>query len=45
MQMRKKSLAKQGLDIKKHRERMNLIDENGHDIEDNFKDPQSSTYL
>ncbi len=30
---------KQGLDIKKHRQRMNLIDENGHDIEDNFKDP------
>lgn len=31
--------SKQGLDIVKHRERMNLIDENGHDIEDNFKDP------
>ena len=30
---------KQDLDIKKHRERINLIDENGHDIEDNFKDP------
>lgn len=30
---------KQGLDIRKHRERMNFIDENGHDIEDNFKDP------
>lgn len=30
---------KEGLDITKHRERMNYIDENGHDIEDNFKDP------
>ncbi|MGJ5638420.1 type I restriction endonuclease subunit R [Bacillus altitudinis] len=29
----------EGLDFKKHRERMNHIDENGHDIEDNFKDP------
>jgi type I restriction enzyme R subunit len=34
-----KKFKEQGLDIKKHRERMNLIDENGHDIEDNFKDP------
>lgn len=31
--------AKYGLGIKKHRERINHIDENGHDIEDNFKDP------
>lgn len=31
--------TKYGLDIKKHRERINHIDENGHDIEDNFKDP------
>ena len=31
--------SKQGLDIKPHRQRMNYIDENGHDIEDNFKDP------
>ena len=30
---------KYGLDIKKHRERINHIDANGHDIEDNFKDP------
>lgn len=30
---------KEGLDFKKHRERMNKIDDNGHDIEDNFKDP------
>ena len=30
---------KEGLDIKKHRQRMNLVDDNGYDIEDNFKDP------
>lgn len=29
-----------GLDIKKHREEMNRIDENGNDIEDRFKDPE-----
>ena len=29
----------EGLDIKKHRKRMNDTDENGFDIEDNFKDP------
>lgn len=31
--------TKYGLDIKKHRSRINSIDENGYDIEDNFKDP------
>ncbi|MBF2468042.1 type I restriction endonuclease subunit R [Listeria welshimeri] len=31
----------EGLDFKQHRERMNLIDGNGHDIEDNFKDPNN----
>ena len=31
--------TKEGLDINKHRQRMNQIDDNGHDIEDNFKDP------
>lgn len=31
--------TKCGLDIKKHRERINHIDANGHDIEDNFRDP------
>lgn len=31
--------AEQGLHIKQHRERMEAIDEHGHDIEDNFKDP------
>ncbi len=30
---------KEGLDIRKHRDRMNAIDDNGQDIEDNFKDP------
>lgn len=30
---------KERLDISKHRTRMKFIDENGHDIEDNFKDP------
>lgn len=28
----------EGLEIKKHRDRINQIDENGHDLEDNFKD-------
>lgn len=31
--------TKYGLDIKRHRERIDFIDANGHDIEDNFKDP------
>lgn len=31
----------EGLDFKQHRERMNHIDGNGHDIEDNFKDPNN----
>lgn len=31
--------AKKGLDIKPHRQRMNALDEHGHDIEFNFKDP------
>ncbi len=30
---------KQGLSVVKHRERMAVLDENGFDIEDNFKDP------
>lgn len=30
---------KKGLDIKPHRQRMNALDEHGHDIEFNFKDP------
>ena len=34
--------AKQKLDIKPHRDRMNKVDEHGHDIEYNFKDPERS---
>lgn len=34
-----KKFAKQKLDIKVHRDRMNRIDANGHDVEHNFKDP------
>ncbi len=37
--------ARQGLDIKPHRERMNAVDANGHDIEDNFKDPNHELQL
>ena len=36
-----KKFAKQELDIKPHRDRMNRIDENGHDIEYNFKEEPS----
>lgn len=35
----------EGLSIKPHRKRMNKIDENGFDIEDNFKDPENSLQL
>jgi hypothetical protein len=34
-----KKFAKQQLTIKPHRERMNTVDEHGHDVEYNFKDP------
>lgn len=37
--------AKQGLDNKPHRERMNKLDEHGHDIECNFKDPEHPLQL
>lgn len=36
----KEKFKKEGLNISKHRERMDFIDENGHDVEDNFKDPE-----
>lgn len=36
---------KENLDIKPHRERMKKIDENGKDIEDNFKDPEHPLQL
>lgn len=35
----------QKLDIKPHRERMNRLDEHGHDIEYNFKDPEHPLQL
>ncbi len=35
-----KKFAGKGLSIRPHRDRMNLIDENGADIEDNFKDAE-----
>jgi type I restriction enzyme, R subunit len=34
-----KKFAKQKLDIKPHRERMTKLDEHGHDVEYDFKDP------
>ena len=36
-----KKFQKEGLTIKPHVQRMSAIDENGKDIEDNFKDPKS----
>ena len=40
-----KKFAKQGLDIKPHRDRMNKVDEHGHDVEYNFKDPEHPLQL
>lgn len=40
-----KKFAKQKLDIKPHRDRMNRLDEHGHDVEYNFKDPESPLQL
>lgn len=37
--------AKKKLDIKPHRQRMNALDEHGHDIEYNFKDPEHPLQL
>ena len=37
--------AAEGLSIKPHRDRMNNVDENGFDIEDNFKDPNNPLQL
>ena len=37
--------AKQDLDIKPHRDRLNEIDEEGHDIEYQFKEPENSLRL
>jgi len=40
-----KKFADQKLDIKPHRARMNKLDAHGHDIEYNFKDPESPLQL
>jgi len=40
-----KKFAKQKLVIKTHRDRMNRVDENGHDVEYNFKDPANPLQL
>lgn len=37
--------AKEGLDIKIHRKRLQTPDENGHDVEDKFKDPHDPLRL
>lgn len=37
--------AEKGLSIKPHRDRINQVDENGFDIEDNFKDPSNPLQL
>ena len=41
----KKKFAAEGLDINHHRERMNLADANGLDVEHNFKDPEHPLQL
>ncbi|NLB82275.1 MAG: type I restriction endonuclease subunit R, partial [Clostridiaceae bacterium] len=40
-----KKFSAEGLSVKLHRKRMNRIDENGFDIEDNFKDPDNPLQL
>lgn len=40
-----KKFAKQDLNIQPHRERMNKLDEHGHDVEYNFKDPEHPLQL
>jgi type I restriction enzyme R subunit len=40
-----KKFAAQDLDIKPHRKRMNELDEHGHDVEYNFKDPTDPLQL
>lgn len=40
-----KKFADQKLDIKPHRERLNRLDEHGHDVEYNFKDPEHPLQL
>jgi type I restriction enzyme R subunit len=40
-----KKFARQRLTIKPHRDRMNKVDEHGHDVEFNFKDPEHPLQL
>lgn len=40
-----KKFTTAGLDIARHRQRMNQIDANGHDVEFNFKDPEHPLQL
>lgn len=40
-----KKFADQKLDIKPHRERLDRLDEHGHDVEYNFKDPEHPLQL
>lgn len=40
-----KKFDSEGLSVKLHRERMNAVDENGFDIEDNFKNPEHPLQL
>lgn len=40
-----KKFSARKLNIKPHRERMNALDANGHDIEHNFKDPEHTLQL
>jgi type I restriction enzyme R subunit len=40
-----KKFAKQKLNIKPHRDRMSMVDEHGHDVEYNFKDPANPLQL
>jgi len=40
-----KKFEKQKLNFKPHRERMNMVDEHGHDVEYNFKDPGNTLQL
>lgn len=40
-----KKFTRQNLDIKPHRDRMNRLDQHGHDVEYNFKDPENPLQL
>ena len=40
-----KKFAKQKLSMKPHRDRMNMLDKHGHDVEHNFKDQEHPLQL